>query len=100
MLNYHFDKKLLTTKELLKELSISVSKLDYWKTQWRKAGFDCWDMGLRLVGNSALWDPIVFLDWLSKHKLKNLPIEQRDQNLVLFVHRNSSEKKQNGKAKK
>ena len=70
MLNYHFDKKLITTRELLKELSISVSKLDYWKTNWRKAGNDCWDMGLRLIGNTALWDPIVFLDWLSKHKLK------------------------------
>ena len=92
MLNYHFDKKLLTTKELLKELSISVSKLDYWKTQWRKAGFDCWDMGLRLVGNSALWDPIVFLNWLSVNKLKNKPKDQRDVNLIAFVGRNSSEK--------
>ena len=93
MLNYHFDKKLLTTRELLKELSISVSKLDYWKAEWRKQKKDCWDMGLRLVGNSALWDPIVFLDWLSKHKLKNLPKDQRDKNLILFVARNSSEKK-------
>lgn len=93
MLNYHFNKKLITTRELLKELSISVSKLDYWKTNWRKAGNDCWDMGLRLIGNTALWDPIVFLDWLSKHKLKNLPKDQRDKNLLLFVARNSSEKK-------
>jgi hypothetical protein len=95
MLNYHFNKKLITTRELLKELSISVSKLDYWKTQWRKQGFDCWDMGLRLVGNSALWDPIVFLNWISKYKLKNLPIDQRDPKLVYFVGRNSSEKKRN-----
>ena len=92
MLNYHFDKKLLTTRELLKELSISISKLDYWKTQWRKAGNDCWDMGLRLIGNSAMWDPIVFLNWLSENKLKNLPKELREQRFVAFVSRNSSEK--------
>ena len=93
MLNYHFDKKLLTTRELLKELSISVSKLDYWKAEWRKQKKDCWDMGLRLVGNKALWDPIVFLDWISKHKLKNLPKDLRKPNIVAFVSRNSSEKK-------
>ena len=93
MLNYHFDKKLLTTRELLKELSISISKLDYWKTQWRKAGNDCWDMGLRLIGNSAMWDPIVFLNWLSENKLKNLPKELREQRLVAFVSRNSSEER-------
>ena len=92
MLNYHFDKKLITTRELLRELSISVSKLDFWKTQWRKNGNDCWDMGMRLVGNSALWDPIMFLDWLYKHKVKNKPIDERDKNLVLFVQRNSSGK--------
>lgn len=92
MLNYHFDKKLITTKELLRELSISVSKLDFWKTQWRKNGNDCWDMGMRLVGNSALWDPIVFLDWVLKHKVKNKPKDEREENIVLFVQRNSSEK--------
>ena len=93
MLNYHFDKKLITTRELLKELSISVSKLDYWKAEWRKQKKDCWDMGLRLVGNSALWDPIVFLNWLSTHKLKNKPKDERDPSLVYFVQRNSSEKR-------
>ena len=49
-------------------------------------------MGLRLVGNSALWDPIVFLKWLSTHKLKNKPKDRRDPSLVYFVQRNSSEK--------
>ena len=50
-------------------------------------------MGLRLVGNSALWDPIVFLNWLSTHKLKNKPKDERDPSLVYFVQRNSSEKR-------
>ena len=94
MLNYHFDKKLLTTKELLKELSISVSKLDYWKTQWRKAGFDCWDMGLRLIGNRALWDPRMFLEWSFENKLKNKPkdLMERAENkkLIAFIKRNAS----------
>jgi hypothetical protein len=92
MLNYHFTKKLLPTRELLKELSIKISTLDFWKTQWRKKGNDCWDMGLRIIGKTAYWDPILFLDWINKHKLKNKPIDQRDKNLVLFVARNSSEK--------
>jgi len=92
MLNYHFDKKLLSTKALLKELSIKISTLDFWKTQWRKKGFDCWDMGLRIIGKTAYWDPVVFLDWISEHKLKNLPKDKRDKNIVYFVSRNSSEK--------
>ena len=93
MLKYHFTKKLLSTKELLEELSIPISQLDFWKTQWRKKGNDCWDMGLRLIGNKALWDPTMFLDWVSKYKLKNLPKDKRDKNLLLFVSRNSSERK-------
>ena len=92
MLNYHFNSKLLTTKALLKELSISISTLDFWKTQWRKKGNDCWDMGLRLIGKKAYWDPIMFLDWIVENKLKNLPKDKRDKNLILFVSRNSSEK--------
>ena len=78
MLNYHFETKLLTTKALLKDLALPISTLDYWKTKWRKKGNDCWYMGLRIVGNKALWDPIVFLDWLNKYQLKNLPTELRD----------------------
>ena len=92
MSNYHFDKKLLSTKALLKELSIKLSTLDFWKTQWRKNGNDCWDMGLRIIGKTAYWCPITFLDWIYEHKLKNLPKDKRDKNIVLFVTRNSSGK--------
>jgi hypothetical protein len=52
-------------------------------------------MGLRLIGNAALWDPIMFLDWLSKNKLKNKPKDKRDVNLIAFVSRNSSGKVKN-----
>ena len=62
MLNYKFNSKLVSTTRILKELDLPVSQLDFWKTQWRKKGNDCWDMGLRLIGNKALWDPIVFLN--------------------------------------
>ena len=47
MLNYHFDKKLITTRELLKELSISVSKLDYWKAEWQKQEKDWLGYGFK-----------------------------------------------------
>ena len=95
MLNYHFDSKLITTERLLKELNITISNLNYWKTQWRKADNDDWDMGLRIIGRRALWDPIMFLDWLYKNKLKNKPKDQRDVNLIAFVDRNTSEKREN-----
>lgn len=111
MLNYHFNKKLLTTDELLKELQITISNLNYWKTQWREFYYKkskslkpykewvqindpCWEMGLRLVGKRALYDPIIFLDWVSKHKLKTKPVVERDINLIAFVSRNSSTKTQ------
>jgi len=94
MLNYHFNKKLVPTGELIRELSIPVSQLDFWKTQWRKKGNDCWDMGLRLIGNKALWDPIVFLEWIFENKLKNKPkdLMERAENkkLIAFVKRNAS----------
>ena len=110
MLNYHFNKKLLTTDELLKELQITISNLNYWKTQlrelhykkskslkpykeWVQINDPCWDMGLRLIGKRALYDPILFLNWISEHKLKNKPIVDRDKNLVLFVQRNTSQRK-------
>ena len=64
MFNYKFDKALVHTSELLAKLPIGESTLDFWKTQWRKRGLDCWDMGMRLIGNKALWDPIVFLNWI------------------------------------
>ena len=92
MLNYHFNSKLISTEQLLKELNITISNLNYWKTQWRKAGNDDWDMGLRIVGRRALWDPILFLDWLYTNKVKNKSKDQRDINLVAFVSRNSSKK--------
>ena len=93
MLMFDFDKKLYTTTELLAEIGLSLGWLDLHKSKWRKKGNDCWDMGVRLVGNKALWDPIVFLDWISKHKLKNLPKDLRKPNIVAVVSRNSSEKK-------
>lgn len=110
MLKYHFTKKLLTTAALLEELSIKISELDFWKTEWRKKFYKesrsllpykdwvkendpCWQMGLRIIGKSALWDPTMFLDWVVENKLKNLPIELRDKKIVLFVTRNSSEKR-------
>tara|TARA_R110000764_G_scaffold97399_2_gene181645 strand:+ start:232 stop:525 length:294 start_codon:yes stop_codon:yes gene_type:complete len=92
MLNYHFNSKLISTEQLLKELNITISNLNYWKTQWRKVGNDDWDMGLRIVGRRALWDPIMFLDWLNNNKVKNKPKDQRDVNLIAFVSRNSSKK--------
>ena len=93
MLKYHFNSKLITTDTLLKELQITISNLNYWKTQWRKTGKDDWDMGLRIIGRRAYWDPVMFLDWISTNKLKNKPKDQRDVNLIAFVSRNSSEKK-------
>ena len=94
MLHYHFNKKLVPTAELIRELSIPVSQLDFWKTQWRKKGNDCWDMGLRLIGNKALWDPIVFLNWIFENKLKNKPkdLMERAENkkLIAFIKRNAS----------
>ena len=95
MLNYHFTSKLITTEDLLEELQITISNLNYWKTQWRKVGKDDWDMGLRIIGRRALWDPIVFLDWVNNNKLKNKPKDQRDINLIAFVGRNSSEESEN-----
>ena len=92
MLNYHFNSKLISTEQLLKELNITISNLNYWKTQWRKVGNDDWDMGLRIIGRRALWDPIMFLDWLNNNKVKNKPKDQRDVNLIAFVSRNSSKK--------
>ena len=29
-----------------------------------KKGFDCWNMGLRLIGTKAFWDPVIFTEWL------------------------------------
>ena len=94
MLNYHFNKKLVSTDEILSELDLPVSTLNFWKTQWRKRGLDCWDMGLRLIGNKALWDPRIFLEWIFENKLKNKPkdLMERAENkkLIAFIKRNAS----------
>ena len=94
MLDYKFKSKLITTNQLLKELSITLSCLDFWKTQWRRKGNDCWDMGMRLIGRKALWDPIVFLNWVYLNKLNNKPkdLMERAENkkLIAFIKRNAS----------
>ena len=114
MLHFHFNSKLITTKRLLKELSLPISQLDFWKTDLRKKGYDtyknfggkdsfktwrktndpCWDMGLRLIGNRALWDPAVFLVWSFENKVKNKPkdlMEWSDnKKLIAFIKRNAS----------
>jgi len=94
MLDYKFKSKLITTNQLLKELNITLACLDFWKTQWRKKGKDCWDMGMRLIGRKALWDPIVFLNWVYLNKLNNKPkdLMERAENkkLIAFIKRNAS----------
>ena len=111
MLHYHFNKKLVPTGELIRELSIPISQLDFWKTElrnreykkagkiipykdWLKNNDPCWNMGLRLIGNKALWDPIVFLEWSFENKLKNKPkdLMERAENkkLIAFIKRNAS----------
>ena len=93
MLNYHFDTKLTTTDRLLKELALPVSTLNFWKTQWRKKGNDCWDMGLRIIGTKAFWDPITFTKWLFEYQCKNKPtnLMEREDNkkLIAFITRNT-----------
>jgi len=111
MLHYHFNKKLVSTYEILKELDLPVSTLNFWKTElrareykksgkiisykdWVKDNDPCWDMGLRLIGNKALWDPTVFLNWIFENKLKNKPkdLMERAENkkLIAFIKRNAS----------
>ena len=111
MLHYHFNKKLVSTDEILSELGLPVSTLNFWKTKlrdreykksgkiisykdWVKDNDPCWDMGLRLIGNKALWDPIVFLEWIFENKLKNKPknLMERVENksLIAFIKRNAS----------
>ena len=92
MLNYKFDQGLVRTAKLLKELSVPLATLNYWKTQWKKKGNDTYDMGLRLIGNKAYWDPIQFVDWIVRFKLTNKPTspeQELDQTkLIAFVSRN------------
>ena len=119
MLHYHFDKKLVSTEELLKELSITISNLNFWKTELRKKSYaayenfggkisyklwvknndPCWDMGLRVIGRRAFYDPIVFLNWVFQNKIKNKPTELMERadnkNLVAFIKRNASVESEN-----
>ena len=92
MLNFKFTKKLYRTKELLKKLSIPEGTLDFWKTIWTKDGNDTYDMGLRLFGNKAYWDPIVFVNWITEFKLTNrpdTPEQFSDQRKVIaFIKKN------------
>ena len=55
------------------DIGLSISWLDLKKSNWRKKGFDCWDMGLRIIGTKAFWDPIVFTKWLFEYECKNKP---------------------------
>jgi len=92
MLNFKFKKKLLTTQELLTEINLSLGWLDLHKTIWRKAGNDCWEMGLRLIGTKAFWDPIIFTEWLFTNRITNKPTNkmERAENaaLITFVRSN------------
>ena len=97
MLNYKFDKGLVRTAELLKGLSIPLATLNFWKTQWKQKGNDTYDMGLRLIGNKAYWDPIQFVNWIVLFKFKNKPTSPEQiqdlQKLIAFVMKNVELKK-------
>ena len=97
MLNYKFDQGMVRTAKLLDELSISLATLNFWKTQWRKKGNSCYDMGLRLIGNKAYWDPIQFVNWIAQFKLTNKPTQPEQiadhQKLIAFITRNVEIKK-------
>ena len=104
MLSYKFDQGLVRTGKLIKALSIPLSTLDFWKTQWRQNKFknqtstNCYDMGLRLIGNKAYWNPVQFVNWIVQFKLKNKPTtpeQELDQTkLIAFVSRNVEIKKE------
>ena len=92
MLNYKFNQGLITTAELLKLLPIPVGTLDYWKWKWKKDGNNTYDMGLRLIGKKAFWEPTIFINWVAQNKLKNKPTtpeQELDQKqLIAFISRN------------
>ena len=91
MLNFKFKKKLISTKELLAELGFSLAWLDLQKSKWRKAGNEDWQMGLRIIGTKAFWDPIIFTEWLFTNCIKNKPtnLMERTENkaLITFVRK-------------
>ena len=92
MLNYKFNKGLITTAGLLELLPIPVGTLDYWKWKWKKDGHNTYDMGLRLIGKKEYLEPTVFIKWVAQNKLKNKPTtpeQELDQTkLIAFVSRN------------
>ena len=98
MLNYKFKRGLVRTGELVDKLSIPISTLDYWKFQWKEKGNDTYDMGLRLIGNKAYWDPVQFVNWVAQFKLTNKPTtpdqELDEKKLIAFVSRNVEIKKE------
>ena len=63
------------------------------KSKWRKKGNDCWDMGLRLIGKKAFWDPIIFSEWLFNHQITNKPkyVTEREEQtkMIAFIKRNT-----------
>jgi len=77
MQKFNFNKLWVTTKELVKITSISDSRLYRYTKEWKKRGNDPKDMGrislrkLSLKGTcSYLWDPRIFVNWLSKYKIE------------------------------
>ena len=98
MLTYKFNRGLIRTHTLIDKLSIPISTLDYWKFQWKEKGNDTYDMGLRLIGNKAYWDPVQFVNWVAQFKLTNKPTtpdqELDQQKLIAFVSRNVEIKKE------
>ena len=98
MLNYKFNQALVRTSTLLNKMDLPEGTLDFWKSEWRKKGNSCYAMGLRLIGNKAYWDPIVFVNWITQNKLTNRPTtpeEKLDQKkMVAFVLRNVETKKE------
>ena len=98
MLSYKFNRGLVRTGELVDKLSIPISTLDYWKFQWKKKGNDTYDMGLRLIGNKAYWEPVQFVNWIAQFKLTNKPTtpdqELDEKKLIAFVSRNAEIKKE------
>ena len=97
MLNYKFDKGLVRTTELAEKLSIPEGTLDYWKYQWKQDGHDTYEMGLRLIGNKAYFDPVQFVNWVSQNKLTNKPTQpeqiEDQKKLIAFITRNVEIKK-------
>ena len=92
MLDFKFNKKLYSTIELLAEVGFSLAWLDLQKSKWRKAGNEDWQMGLRIIGTKAFWDPIIFTEWLFTNCIKNKPTNKMERvennTLITFVRSN------------